>query len=140
MTRVAQVTEKQREALIKAACDVRRHAYAPYSKYSVGAAVLTGDGRIFTGVNVENAVYGLGNCAERSAIFTAITAGARELAAVAVCTENLGSPCGACRQVISEFAGDIPIWLCDGKGNIRQTSLNGLLPDQFGRDKLPPIE
>ncbi len=132
------VTEEQREMLLKAACEVRERAYAPYSNYSVGAAILTDDGRVFTGVNVENAVYGLTNCAERSAVFSAVTAGARRLVAVAVCTENAGSPCGACRQVMSEFAGDIPVWLSDGAGQVRETTLYTLLPDHFGPEHLHP--
>jgi cytidine deaminase len=130
------VTEEQREILLKAACEVRERAYAPYSNYQVGAAILTEDGRVFTGVNVENAAYGLTNCAERSAIFSAVTAGARRIVAVAVCTENAGSPCGACRQVMSEFAGDIPVWLSDGAGQVRETTLYALLPDHFGPEHL----
>lgn len=131
------VTDEQKETLIKAACEVREKAYAPYSKYRVGAAILAEDGRIFTGVNVENASYGLTICAERTAVFSAITAGARQLLAVAICTEFVGSPCGACRQVMSEFAGDIPVWLCDSTGKARETSLHTLLPDHFGPDHLP---
>jgi len=132
------VTEEQLEILLKAACEVRERAYAPYSNYSVGAAILTDDGRVFTGVNVENAAYGLTNCAERSAVFSAVTAGARRLVAVAICTENAGSPCGACRQVMSEFAGDIPVWLSDGAGQVRETTLYTLLPDHFGPEHLHP--
>jgi cytidine deaminase len=133
------VTDKQRSKLLEAACEIRDEAYAPYSRYPVGAAVLAEDGRIFTGVNVENAVYGLGICAEVSAIVTAASNGVRRILAVAVCTSNIGSPCGACRQVISEFADDIPVWLSDGKGTVRETSMHLLLPDQFGPDHLPPI-
>ncbi|MGD8805644.1 MAG: cytidine deaminase, partial [Chloroflexota bacterium] len=95
------------------------------------------DGRIFSGVNVENAAYGLANCAERTAVFSAITAGAERLLAVAVCTENAGSPCGACRQVLVEFGGDIPVFLSDAAGNVRQTTLYALLPDHFGPEHLP---
>jgi cytidine deaminase len=133
------VTEEQRSQLLEAACEIRDEAYAPYSRYLVGAAVLAEDGRIFTGVNVENAVYGLGICAEVAAIVTAASNGVRRILAVAVCTNNIGSPCGACRQVISEFADDIPVWLSDGKGNVRETSMHLLLPDQFGPDHLPPV-
>ena len=139
MTTIEQVTDEQRDALLEAACDIRKQAHAPYSKYPVGAAILADDGRVFTGVNVENAVYGLGICAERAAIFTAAAVGVRRIAAVAVCTENIGSPCGACRQVLSEFAGDIPVWLSDTSGNVRQTFLHLLLPDQFGPDHLPAV-
>jgi cytidine deaminase len=140
MTTIEQVTDEQRDELLKAACEIRERTYAPYSRYNVGAAILTEDGRVFTGANVENAVYGLGICAERTAIFKAATAGVRRILAVAVCTENIGSPCGACRQVMSEFAGDIPVWLSDTSGNIRQTTLHSLLPDQFGPGHLPPFE
>ena len=140
MTSAEKVTDEQRDTLLEAACQIREQAYAPYSKYPVGAAILTEDGRVFTGVNVENAVFGLGICAERAAIFTAAAAGVRKIVAVAVCTENIGSPCGACRQVMSEFAGDIPVWLTDTSGNVRETSLHKLLPDQFGPGHLPPIK
>lgn len=131
------VTEEQRDILVKAACEIRKQAYAPYSRYQVGAAILCEDGQIVTGVNVENAVFGLGLCAERSAIFTSVAFGVRRILAVAVCTENGGSPCGACRQVLNEFAGDIPIWMSDSQGNVRETTLHTLLPDQFGADFLP---
>ena len=132
-----QVTDEQREELIKAACEIRPQAYAPYSRYQVGAAILCDDERVITGVNVENAVLNLGACAERSAIFTAVGEGVRRILAVAVCTENGGSPCGACRQMISEFAGDIPIYMSDADGNVREATLYELLPDQFGSDFLP---
>jgi cytidine deaminase len=131
------VTEEQRDALLEAACAVRERAYAPYSNYHVGAAILTEDGQIFTGVNVENASHSLAICAERSAVFTAVSAGIRKILAVAVCTENAGSPCGACRQVLSEFADDAPVWLSDDQGNFRETTLRTLLPDHFGPEHLP---
>lgn len=131
------VTEEQKKALLDTACQVRDLAHAPYSHYRVGAAILTDDGRVFSGVNVENASYGLSICAERSAVFSAITAGASRILAIAVCTENGVSPCGACRQVLGEFAGDIPIWLSDAAGNVRQTTLYTLLPDYFGPEDLP---
>jgi cytidine deaminase len=130
------VTEEQWAALLGAACEVRERAYAPYSNYRVGAAVLAKDGRVFTGVNIENAAYGMTVCAEQAAVFAAVTAGVRGLLAVAVCTENAGSPCGACRQVISEFADDIPVKMCDAEGNVRDSTLNSLLPDQFGPEHL----
>lgn len=131
------VTKAQKEALIKAACEARDQAYAPYSHYKVGAAILTGDGQIVTGVNVENASFGLTICAERTAIVKAISEGIREFLAVAVCTDNMGSPCGTCRQTLVEFAGDIPVWLADAKGNVRETSLHELLPQHFGPSSLP---
>ena len=92
------------QTLVQAARAARAHAYAPYSGYAVGAAVLTDDGRVFAGCNVENASYGLSVCAERVAVFCAIAAGTRRLVAAAVCTPDGGTPCGACRQVLLEFA------------------------------------
>lgn len=134
------ISDEQKAALISAACEVRARAYARYSRYEVGAAVLTDDGQLFTGANVENAVYGLTMCAERAAVFTAVSAGHRRIAALAVCTQNGGTPCGACRQVLSEFAGDIPVWLVDMAGNVQETSLGSLLPDQFGSGHLPVVD
>jgi cytidine deaminase len=130
------ISDTERDLLIEAALAVRAYAYAPYSHYAVGAALLMADGRIFTGVNVENASYGLTNCAERTAVFKAVSEGARQIMAVAVATENAGSPCGACRQVLAEFAGDVPVWLVDATGNGRQTTLYALLPDHFGPEHL----
>ena len=130
------VTEEQREALLEAACAARKAAYAPYSNYAVGAAILAADGRIFSGVNVENASYGLSVCAERTAVFKMVSAGVQQFLAVAIYTDNGGSACGACRQVLTEFAGDVPVWLSDADGNVRQTSLHTLLPDHFGPERL----
>src|SRR5436305_1990648 len=96
----------QRQALIAAACDIRKQAHAPYSKFQVGAALLTASGKIITGCNVENASYGLTICAERSAVCSAIAAGQRQFVAMAVATPGGHSPCGACRQVLVEFAPD----------------------------------
>lgn len=115
-----------------------RAAYAPYSKFSVGAAVLTGSGKIFTGCNVENASYGLCNCAERTAIFTAVAAGERTLRAVAVCTSTVTpvSPCGACRQVINEFGPQaLVLGVCDGADRF-ELPLSQLLPEAFGPENL----
>lgn len=136
---VATISGRQRDELIAVACQVRERAYAPYSHYRVGAAVLTSDGRLFSGVNVENASYGLSNCAERTAVFKAVSEGMQQIVAVAVCTENGGSPCGACRQVLSEFVRgtDVPVWLSDANGNVRETTLFSLLPDSFGPEHLP---
>ncbi len=125
-------TNAQRDALVTAACEARRLAYTPYSDYPVGAAILAEDGRIFTGVNVENASYSLTVCAERTAVFKMVSEGVRRILAVAICTDNGSSACGACRQVLSEFAGDIPVWLSDNDSNVRQTTLYTLLPDHFG--------
>ncbi len=130
------ITHEQRNELIAAACEARQRAYTPYSNYAVGAALLAEDGRIFTGVNVENSSYGLTICAERTAVVKMVSAGVQNFLAVAICTENAGSPCGACRQVMIEFAGDVPVYLVDGKGNGRDTTLHTLLPDHFGPEHL----
>jgi cytidine deaminase len=130
------ISDEQRAALIQAALAVRAKAYAPYSNYPVGAALLMEDGSIITGVNVENASYGLSMCAERTAVFKAVTEGYRKILAVAVATENAGSPCGACRQVLTEFAGDVPVYLVGAAGNGRDTTLYTLLPDHFGPEHL----
>jgi cytidine deaminase len=123
-------------ALARAA---RGQAYAPYSNFPVGAALLTRDGRSFSGCNVENASYGLCNCAERTALFNAVAAGCRpgDFAALAVIadTDNPVSPCGACRQVMSELCDDaMPVLLSNLHGDTRQTSVAALLPGSF---KLP---
>ncbi|HUJ43435.1 MAG TPA: cytidine deaminase [Opitutaceae bacterium] len=128
----------QRRRLIAAARRAARHAYAPYSKFRVGAAVLTASGGIFTGCNVENASYGLSNCAERTAIFQAVAAGERRIVAVAVYTPTLQPtlPCGACRQVISEF-GRRAVILCTCQSRVRiETTLDQLLPRAFGPGNL----
>jgi cytidine deaminase len=117
-----------------------RAAYAPYSAFPVGAAVLTASGKIFAGCNVENASYGLCNCAERTAIFTAVAAGERAVRAVAVYTPTARAtaPCGACRQVISEFGPEARvISVCDSADRL-ETSVPGLLPAAFGPGDLGP--
>jgi cytidine deaminase len=130
------IPASQREALEAAACQSRENAYAPYSGFSVGAAVLAASGAIYRGVNVENAAYNPTICAERVAIFAAITAGEGQILAVAVCTETRATPCGPCRQVMREFARDLPVYICDTAGNSRETSLAQLLPDSFGPEDL----
>lgn len=126
------------EALIGAARQTRERAYAPYSHYAVGAAVMSKSGKIYSGCNVENASYPVGLCAERVAIFKAVSEGERELSALAVVTSNLGSPCGACRQVFSEFARDgAVIVLAAEQGDDRKRfTLKELLPDRFGPENL----
>lgn len=113
-------------------------AYVPYSHYPVGAAALFSSGKIYRGCNVENASYGLTVCAERNAIFQAVAQGERELIgiAIAVPTEEFPSPCGACRQVIREFAVDCPVVLVNGSGETKVTRLKVLLPDSFGLEFL----
>ena len=120
--------------LEKAARTAARASYSPYSKFRVGAAILTGSGKIYTGTNVENASYGLCNCAERTAIFTAAAAGERVIRAVAVYTPTpqATAPCGACRQVINEFGPTaLVISVCDGADRLEAT-LDQLLPHAFG--------
>lgn len=121
------------DALASAAIAARARAYAPYSGFAVGAAVLTSDGRVVSGANVENAVYGLGVCAERVAIGAAVASGARRIAAIAVCTdmEPPARPCGPCLQVMAEFADDIPILLCSTQAMRHLSSLRELLPQPF---------
>lgn len=130
-------TEEQEHTLKEKACASRAHAYAPYSNYRVGAAVLGASGAVYTGANIENAAYSPTICAERLAIFKAIEAGEREITGVAVCTENGASPCGPCRQVMREFAnGEMPIFIVDESGNSRRKTLAQLLPDSFGPEHL----
>ena len=117
--------------LIEAAQDVRKRAYAKYSNFKVGAAVETADGKIYHGCNVENASYSLTQCAERTALYTAVAAGESEFVHLVVATENGVSPCGACRQVIWELCGDIPITIVDEQGNIKKTTSSELLPAAF---------
>ena len=126
------LTDEKQQELIKKANQVRLKAYAPYSNYQVGAALLTTSGNIFTGANVENAAYGVTMCAERSAVFSAVSAGERDFVAIAVATHNGGSPCGSCRQVISEFGLDIDVLQVDDQGKlIQQNILRDLLPGAF---------
>ncbi len=126
-----------KKLLISRAIEARERAYAPYSHYSVGAAVLTKDARIFTGSNVENAVYPLCLCAERVAITQAVSAGARHIVALAVATANAGSPCGACRQVMREFGDiDMPIYIIRANGTYWETTLGELLPNSFSSEDL----
>ncbi|KZC20112.1 MULTISPECIES: cytidine deaminase [Rhodanobacter] len=125
--------------LLALARSAREQAYAPYSNFLVGAALLTRDGRRFSGCNVENASYGLCNCAERTALFNAVAAGCRpgDFVAIAVIadTDNPVSPCGACRQVMSELCDDaMPVLLANLHGDTRQTTVTALLPGSF---KLP---
>ena len=126
------IPEETRQELIEKALKVRLNAYAPYSNYRVGAALLTAKGEVFTGANVENAAYPDSICAERSAIFSAVSAGEREFQAIVVATSNGGTPCGSCRQVLSEFGLDIEVILVDEEGSmVQQTSVRDLLPGAF---------
>jgi cytidine deaminase len=119
------------DALIGSAIAVRERAYAPYSGYRVGAALLTGSGRTHAAPNIENASYGLTVCAERAAVIKAVSEGETDLRVLAVVTEDGAPPCGACRQFLAEFGTDLRILIADTAGNLRETSLAALLPDAF---------
>ena len=125
-------TDFDREELIRQATAARERAYAPYSGYKVGAALLGRSGRVYTGCNVENAVYPLVTCAERTAVVKAVSEGEREFAALAVVTENGGSPCGSCRQTLREFGEEIVVLIADTRGAYRETTVAALLPASFG--------
>ena len=122
-----------KDELVKAATEVRERAYAPYSNFKVGAAVRTKDGKIYTGCNVESASYGLTVCAERVAIWKAVSEGEKEFEQVAVVadTEELTPPCGVCRQIIWEFGGDIPITFANLNGKTETVKISELLPRAF---------
>jgi len=122
--------------IVKTAIKMRALAHAPYSDYSVGAAIITEDGSIFGGCNVESSSYSLTCCAERVAIFNAIANGYKNFKGLAVATENGGPPCGACRQVIWDLCGDIPIFICDSRSVVSETTSKLLLPDAFGAEHL----
>ena len=119
--------------LVKAAETAREKAVATYSKFKVGAAVQTKSGKIYTGCNIENASYGLTMCAERVAIFKAVSEGEKEFSCIAVVadTDELTPPCGPCRQIIWEFCGDIPVTLANLKGKTETLPMNELLPRAF---------
>ena len=127
-----ELTDDERGALIDLANEARRRAYAPYSNYQVGAALRTKSGRIFTGCNVENAAYPTSMCAERIAIYKAVSEGEKEFEVMAVVTPNGGTPCGGCRQVMAEFSLDTVVLVADGKGRlVKETTVAGLLPGAF---------
>jgi cytidine deaminase len=128
-----------KDQLIQEALEARKQAYIPYSKFQVGAAVLGSDGTIYRGCNVENASYGLSNCAERTAIFKMVSEGCRQMDAIAIVADTEGpvSPCGACRQVISEFAHkDTKVYLTNLHGNTEEWTVAQLLPGAFQPDDL----
>ena len=132
------LTDKDREFLLDLASEARRRAYAPYSGYKVGSALRTRSGRIFTGVNVESAAYPTTMCAERVAVYKAVSEGEREFEAIAVVTENGGTPCGGCRQVLAEFGLETIVLIGDGNGKLLQeTTVGELLPGAFTPKDLP---
>lgn len=125
--------------LIEAAKKARETAYAPYSKFSVGAALLSKSGIVFTGCNIENVSYGLTNCAERTAFFTAVSSGETDFLALAIIadTKEPVAPCGACRQVMSEFCeADMPVFLANMSGALTETTVGQLLPGAFTAEDL----
>ena len=127
------VMEHSDKELIDAATAVREHSYAPFSNFRVGAALETDDGAVIAGCNVESASYGLTVCAERVAIWKAISQGKRKIKHIAVVadTEELTPPCGVCRQIIWEFGGDIPVILANLKGKTEVVQMRDLLPRAF---------
>lgn len=128
------------EALVQEAAEARRRAYIPYSHFAVGAALLTRSGKVYTGCNIENASYGLTVCAERVAIWKAVSEGEREFVALAVVTADGVSPCGACRQVLAEFAPEMSVLIADPQG-VRWTATPlELLPGAFLPDDLRPAQ
>ena len=123
-----------KNSLIQEAIEARKQAYTPYSNFQVGAAVLSANGQVFRGCNIENASYGLTNCAERTAIFKAVSEGEPKVEAIAIVADTDGpvSPCGACRQVIAEFSdNNTKVYLSNLKGDVLETSIAELLPGYF---------
>lgn len=127
------MSDSDRDALIQAALDAQQRAFCPYSQFPVGAALRTVGGTVYCGVNVENASYGLTNCAERVAVGAAVAAGEREFTAIAVASRGGVSPCGACRQVLAEFNPSLTIMMVDSLQPelVRETTLAVLLPGRF---------
>jgi cytidine deaminase len=132
------LTDEDRKFLLDLANEARRRAYAPYSDYKVGSALRTKSGKIYTGVNVESAAYPMTMCAERVAVFKAVSEGEREFEAISVVTDNGGTPCGGCRQVLAEFGLDTIVLVGDGEGKLLQeTTVGELLPGAFTPKDLP---
>ncbi|MFW5713870.1 MAG: cytidine deaminase [Brevefilum sp.] len=126
------LTNEKKQQLVDKAVDAWKMAYAPYSNYSVGAAALTKEGEVFTGANIENAVYPLTICGERVAIFNAVSNGHKAFEAIAVVTRNGGTPCGSCRQVMAEFGMETLVLIANSDGEILQTvTVKDLLPSAF---------
>jgi cytidine deaminase len=130
--------KREYKELAQAAHKAKLNAYSPYSKFRVGAAILTANGEIFTGCNIENSSYGLTICAERVAVFNAISSGASKFTAIAVVSDDYGftPPCGACRQVLSDLAGDIDFVMLDSKERSKIIKLSALLPFAFSGNNL----
>lgn len=127
------------EQLQKEAKEAMQTAYVPYSRFPVGAALEAADGTIYHGCNIENSAYGLANCAERTAIFKAVSEGMKSFKSLTVIGDTEGpiSPCGSCRQVIAEFcAPDMPVYLTNMKGDVQETTVSELLPGAFSKEDL----
>lgn len=134
-----QLSEAQKKQLVQEANKARRFAYTPYSRYPVGAALLTRNGKIVCGVNIDNAAYPATICAERVAVFKAVSEGHRSFLAIAVVTRDGGSPCGGCRQVLAEFGMDTAIIIANESGEILdEMKVSDLLPRAFGSGSLQP--
>ena len=132
------LTAEQEAELAQRAVQARAWAYAPYSHYTVGAALLTASGKVYDGVNVENAAYPDTICAERTAVVKAVSEGDREFVAIAVASQNGGSPCGSCRQVLSEFGLGAQVLIVNADGQVLfRTTVAELLPRSFGAEMLP---
>lgn len=132
------LTDQEKQALVDLANTARERAYVPYSGYRVGSSLRTRSGRIFTGINVENAAYPQTMCAERVAMFKAVSEGEMDFEVITVVTDNGGSPCGGCRQVMAEFGLDTIVIMADGKGRIvQEITVKDLLPGAFTPEKLP---
>ena len=130
------LTKQDKQSLVDLANIARQRAYAPYSNYPVGASLRTKTGRIYTGVNVENAAYPQTMCAERVAMFKAVSEGEKEFEVITVVTDNGGSPCGGCRQVMAEFGLNTIVLMADGNGRIvKETTVKELLPEAFTPDR-----
>ena len=125
------------EELIRLAREARQRAYAPYSRFAVGAALLGRSGTVYAACNVENVSYGLSICAERAAVFKAVSEGEQEFEALAVVTSAGGSPCGACRQVLAEFNYNMTVYVADTEGQYRAFTMEELLPEAFTPEDLP---
>ena len=131
------LTPEMKEHLVQLAIEARQWAYVPYSNYAVGAALLAGSGKIYTGVNVENAAYPTTMCAERVAVYKAVSEGEREFDVLALVTDNGGSPCGGCRQVLAEFGLDTVVVVADQEGNVTmEMTVGEMLPGAFTPDSL----
>ena len=131
------LTQQEKQSLVDLANKARERAYVPYSNYRVGSTLRTKTGKVYSGVNVENAAYPQTMCAERIAIFKAVSEGEKEFEVITVVTDNGGSPCGGCRQVMAEFGLDTVVLLADGDGRIvKETTVKELLPEAFTPEHL----